>query len=175
MPFQIGNTINLGKKYSQERIEKIRKALSGRIMSQEQRAKVSAGRKGVNLKDSGRKGKPLSEAHRAAIGRANIGLTKGRRHAPRTESEKRSISEKLKGIKRSPETIAKMRAAACLRRMSKRSFDTKPERTVFEVARLIFPELRRQREVPGARGGWGLLAWVCLSWGPFKISEGRRG
>ena len=48
---QIGNPHQIGMKYSQERIEKVRNKLKGRIVPQEQREKMSAAKKGKSWEE----------------------------------------------------------------------------------------------------------------------------
>lgn len=68
MPFQKGNKINLGKKYSQDRIKKILVARKWCRHSAETKKKISDNHKG--LKFPNRKRIYLSEDHKLHISRS---------------------------------------------------------------------------------------------------------
>jgi group I intron endonuclease len=93
-----GNTNSEGRTYSEETCRKISEALEGNTnakghkRSEETKTKISKSLKG---RPAHNRGKPMSEAQKAKIGKAN----KGRIH---TEESRRHMSEAHKGKKRGP-------------------------------------------------------------------------
>lgn len=148
MPFQKGNTINLGKKYSADRIERAVAPRRGSTVSTDTKRRLSESHRGISY--SGRKSSPLSESHRAAISEGCRGVA-GQHHTPHTEDTKRRISATMKGVKKGPGVVARMKIARMLVPLSKNSFNTKPEKAVGIALASVFPGLSPQREIPGAR------------------------
>ncbi len=95
--------------------------MSGHVLSDETKAKMSATTTGRKLSDhhrqrisQGKKGMKFTDAHRKKLSDAKMGKPsklKGKPGTPRTEEEKANLSAKLTGITRSAETRAKMSAA----------------------------------------------------------------
>lgn len=118
----------LGVKHSAEAKAKRSKALTGIVRSPETKAKMSAARKGVSVHSvesklkisKAGKGRIASLETRQKLSEAG----RGRKHSPET-IEKLKLTSKSKknlhhiGVKRSEETLAKMRAAWVRRKQKK--------------------------------------------------------
>ena len=110
-----------GKHHTEEAREKIRQSRLGNQINEEQRNKI-------RISKLGHKRKPFSEEHKAKLKVTNSGENNGmygRKHSEETRAKIGAVangrkldpaviaarSEKIKGQKRSPETLAKMREA----------------------------------------------------------------
>lgn len=111
----------LGIKRSAETCKKLSEANKQWIRTQEIRAAMSAGRKGMKLSEdhrnaiaSGNRGKTMSEESRRKIGDGNRGKK-------RTDEQIKQMSEARKGKKPSEEIRQKLRVAQALRRERERN------------------------------------------------------
>jgi hypothetical protein len=121
-------TAHKGRKHSEESSEKKRRAMKGRIITEDHRRKISEANKGHKLTDEqhkamieGMTGRKLSEEHRRKIALANIGkkhsdesIAKMRRVQKGriiTEEHRRKISAATKGRNIKKEGIEKKRLA----------------------------------------------------------------
>ena len=96
---------NLGNQITEEQRNKIRISKLGKKRTAEQKEAISKGRKGKTVgENNGMHGRKHSEETRAKIG----AVANGRKLDPAVIAAR---SEKIKGQKRSPETLAKMREA----------------------------------------------------------------
>jgi len=96
---------NLGNQITEEQRNKIRISKLGKKRTAEQKEAISKGRKGKTVgENNGMYGRKHSEETRAKIG----AVANGRKLDPAVIAAR---SEKIKGQKRSPETLAKMREA----------------------------------------------------------------
>ncbi len=109
MPFEKGNKINLGKKYSRQRIIKILESRKWYQHSDETKQKISKSHMGLKYPD--RKRIKLSPQHKAHISKSLLGKTKGKIQGPRSLLTKQKISQKMTGVEKSIETRHKMSLA----------------------------------------------------------------
>jgi hypothetical protein len=99
---------NTGKKLTNETRKKLSAALTGKTVSQKTRDKLSTALKGrsapwVAETNHKKKGKPLSESHRAAISAAHTGVPH-----PISKSAREKTGAALRGRKRPADVVAKV-------------------------------------------------------------------
>lgn len=106
-----GGATNTGKRWSLESIEKMRQSKLGKIMSEEQKQKISETKK-KQKRTAPNKGVPCSEDKKLKLSQANKGKFL-------SNETKQKISEAMKGKPKSEQARANMKAAQQLKASAK--------------------------------------------------------